>query len=103
MGRTDDAEERLALAGELLGAPVRFARIPGFATLPLEGTLVDETLGTFVVRSADLARSWRVPKAGAEGTILLGGRELPLSGDALRMRPEDRTKRLAWRGRRRMR
>jgi RNase P/RNase MRP subunit p29 len=90
-----------ALAGEILGAPVRLTRAPGFARLPVEGTLVDETLRTLVVRSADGTKCWRVPKAGAEGTILLGGRELPLSGEDLRMRPEDRTKRLAWRGRRR--
>ena len=100
MDREPTGEEFTALAGEILGAPVRFDRIPGMRRLPLEGTLVDETLGTFVVRSPDGRRCWRVPKAGAVGTILLGGRELPLRGELLRMRPEDRTKRLTWRGRR---
>ncbi|HEV2316457.1 MAG TPA: ribonuclease P protein subunit [Thermoplasmata archaeon] len=90
-----------AFQGEILGATVEIHRAPGFAQLPLRGTLVDETLQTFVVRSLDGARSWRVPKTGLEGTILLVDKQLHLNGDELRMRPEDRTKRLAWRGRRR--
>jgi RNase P/RNase MRP subunit p29 len=95
----DPIEE--ALGGELIGAPVTVLKSPGFARLPVSGTVIDETLSTFLVRSPDGSRRWRVPKAGLEGTILLGEKELPLRGDALRVRPEDRTKRLAWRGRRR--
>jgi RNase P/RNase MRP subunit p29 len=91
----------IALAGEILGAPVTIRRAPGLHRLPLEGTLVDETLHTFLIRSLDGSRIWQVPKGGVEGTILLGDKELPLIGDALRVRPEDRTKRLSWRGRRR--
>lgn len=82
------------LAGEILGAPVEVVH-PGL-TVPARGTLVDETLGTFVVRLAS-GRSVRVPKSGATGTISLGGREIPLSGELLRVRPEDRTKRLSLR------
>jgi RNase P/RNase MRP subunit p29 len=91
-----------ALAGEILGAPVAF---PASSALraPLRGTLIDETLSTFVVRVPGRARPVRVAKAGLEGTILLGGRELPLRGEALRVRPEDRTKRLLARGPRRFR
>ncbi len=89
-----------AFEGEILGAPVTIAHGPGLARTPLRGTLVDETLETFLVRLADSERVLRVPKVGLEGTILLGGKELPVRGDALRVRPEDRTKRLAWRGRR---
>ena len=83
-----------ALAGEILGAFVDLDG-PGLATR-VRGTLVDETLGTFVVRLPS-GRTVRVPKTGALGTIVLGGREIPLSGDPLRVRPEDRTKRLSLR------
>lgn len=89
-----------ALAGEILGATALFVRAPGLARLPVAGTLVDETLHTFLLRGGD-GRIRRIPKAGLEGTIFLGGRELLLRGDSLRVRPEDRTQRLAWRGRRR--
>jgi RNase P/RNase MRP subunit p29 len=90
-----------AFEGEILGAAVVIERAPGLARLPVRGTLVDETLHTFLLRLVPGDRIVRVPKTGVEGTILLGGKELPLRGDALRVRPEDRTKRLAWRGRRR--
>ena len=97
-GRTD---RRLAegLAQEFLGASVRIDRHPGLGRLPVSGTIVDETLETFVVREPGRARLRRIPKTGAEGTILLGEQELPLKGVALRVRPEDRTKRLLGRGR----
>jgi RNase P/RNase MRP subunit p29 len=95
-----DVRTDLALAGEILGSPFTVLKAPGFAHLPVSGTLVDETLHTFLLRSPDGTKTWRVPKSGLEGTLLLGGRELPLRGDTLRFRLEDRTKRLAWRGRR---
>jgi RNase P/RNase MRP subunit p29 len=86
------------LAGELLGAPVRVNVAPGVESLPFEGTIVDETLSTFLVRRSPTGRTLRIAKHGLEGTILLDGAEIPLSGEPLRVRPEDRTKRLAWRG-----
>jgi RNase P/RNase MRP subunit p29 len=89
-----------ALARELIGATVRIERAPGIVPLPVCGTIVDETMGTFLVRLAPSGRTRRFAKAGLEGTLLLGLGELPLKGDALRVRPEDRTKRLAHRGRR---
>jgi RNase P/RNase MRP subunit p29 len=94
-------DEVEAWMGEILGASVTITKAPGLRPLPLDGVLVDESLHLFVVRPAGRARLLRVPKAGVEGTILLGGRQLPLSGDALRMRPEDRTKRISPRARRR--
>ncbi len=97
-GPADDATT--ALAGELIGAALSLTRHPGVATVPLEGTIVDETLHTFLLRPTGSDRTLRIPKAGAEGTILLGGREIPLRGETLRVRPEDRTKRLLGRGRR---
>jgi RNase P/RNase MRP subunit p29 len=92
---------REALAGELVGATVRVTRAPGLHSLPLEGEIVDETLGTFLIRVPGTGRKRRVPKSGLVGTIYLANRELPLNGELLRMRPEDRTKRLLWGGRRR--
>ncbi|HXW66297.1 MAG TPA: ribonuclease P protein subunit [Thermoplasmata archaeon] len=97
-----DRVEREALAGEILGASVIVRAAPGLRT-PIAGTLVDETMSTFVVRRPGRARPVRVAKAGLEGTIVLGRRELPLRGDALRVRPEDRTKRLLTGGPRRFR
>jgi RNase P/RNase MRP subunit p29 len=91
---------RDVLAGELLGASLRITAHPGLANLPVEGVLVDETLETFLLRRPGHAQCLRIPKSGAVGTILLGERELPLSGEVLRVRPEDRTKRLLGRGRR---
>ena len=89
------------LTGEIIGAPIRIERAPGVATLPLDGTIADESLGTLLVRLPGRTRLRRIPKAGLEATILLGGRSIPLKGETLRQRPEDRTKRLAIPGRRR--
>ena len=97
--RTPSNDLAEALAGEFVGATVRVERHPGLAGLPLEGTVVDESLETFLVRLPGRARVRRIPKAGAEGTILLEERPLPLRGNALRVRPEDRPKRLLGRGR----
>jgi len=93
--------ERELLAGEILGASVAF---PASSALrhSVSGTLVDESLSTFTVRLAGTARTVRVPKAGLEGTIALSSGELPLRGDTLRWRPEDRTKRLLAGGSRRL-
>jgi len=98
--RSDPARLDRAFAGEILGADVVIAH-PGLSVGRVEGTLVDETMNTFVVRERATGRSVRIPKSGALGTILLGGRPLPLIGESLRLRPEDRTKRIASRGRRR--
>ena len=93
-------DDTLALAGELLGASVVVDVAPGLQRLPLTGTLVDESLHLLYVRRAGDERIVKVPKAGLSGTIFLGQRELPLRGDHLRVRPEDRTKRILDRGRR---
>jgi len=95
-------DERLALAGELIGASVVVPAAPGRGR-PVAGTIVDETLGTLVVRSVGSGRLLRLAKAGLSGTIALADHELPLRGDLLRVRPEDRTKRLLAGGPRRLR
>jgi RNase P/RNase MRP subunit p29 len=94
--------EREALAGELLGASVAIPSSAGLRN-PVEGTIVDETLSTFLVRVPGRRRPLRVTKTGLTGTIVLGTGELPLRGDTLRVRPEDRTKRLLTGGPRRFR
>ena len=94
--------EREALAGEILGASVALPPSPAHRGA-IEGTIVDESLSTFLVRVAGRSRPLRVPKAGLEGTIVLGAGELPLKGETLRVRPEDRTKRLLIGGPRRFR
>jgi RNase P/RNase MRP subunit p29 len=91
-------EEIAALRGEILGAGVIIERAPGIVGLPLRGEIVDETLHTLLVRLPGHARPRRIPKLGVAGTILLSGRQLPLRGDTLRVRPEDRTKRLSFSG-----
>lgn len=103
-GRLSDLSmaERTVLAGEILGAVVRFPAGPGLAA-PVEGIVVDESMSLYYVRVAGRTRLLRIPKRGVEGTILLGGRELPLRGETLRVRPEDRTKRLLAGGPRRFR
>jgi RNase P/RNase MRP subunit p29 len=96
-------DESEALSGEILGATVVIERSPGLVPLPFRGTLVDETLQTFLVRPVGGTKARRIQKTGLVGVILLGERQLPLRGETLRVRPEDRTKRLSARGRRKFR
>jgi RNase P/RNase MRP subunit p29 len=94
--------DRLAYAGEVIGAPVRLQASPAHRH-PVDGVVVDETLSLLYVRVPGRPRPLAVPKSALSGTILLGGRELPLRAEALRVRPEDRTKRLLAGGPRRLR
>lgn len=94
--------EREALAGELIGAPVALDPSRGIPR-PIRGTVVDESLSTFLVRVEGRSRPLRVSKTGLTGTIVLAAGEIPLRGDVLRHRPEDRTKRLLTGGPRRSR
>ncbi|MGB6500653.1 MAG: ribonuclease P protein subunit [Thermoplasmata archaeon] len=100
--RSSSRVEAEALAGEIIGASIVVPAAPGRAR-PVRGTIVDETLSTFLVREPGRRRTITLPKPGLTGTILLAGGELPLRGDALRVRPEDRTKRLLAGGPRRFR
>ncbi len=92
---------RHPLLGEIIGCPIRIASAPGLRPLPFEGTIVDESLHTLLVRRPGAPRPRRVAKRGLAGTIVVDGDDTPLVGDALRGRPEDRTKLLALGGRRR--
>lgn len=91
------SEERSTLAGELLGSPIRLVSTPGAGSV--HGVLVDETLSTLLIRRDADGRTVRIPKQGATGSVFVDGREVNYRGDEMRMRPEDRTKRLAWTGR----
>lgn len=94
--------DRLAYAGEVIGAPVRIPASPALRAA-VDGVIVDETLSLLRVRVPGRSQPLSVPKSALSGTILLGGRELPLRAEALRVRPEDRTKRLLTGGPRRFR
>lgn len=94
--------QRTLLAGEILGSGVEIDAGPGRPG-GCVGTLVDETLGTLVVRVPGQSRLRRFDKRGVSGTLSLSTGELPLRGDLLRVRPEDRTKRLLVGGPRRIR
>jgi RNase P/RNase MRP subunit p29 len=99
LSRTD----RLAFAGEILGGTVEITQAPGIRPLPLDGVLVDESYHMLTVRRVPDGRLVRVAKQGVVGRIDVGGRELLLRGDLLRVRPEDRTKRMLGGGSRRFR
>jgi RNase P/RNase MRP subunit p29 len=86
--------------GEFVGMRLTVTEAPGVRPLPFCGLVMDETLNLFYVRPDGATRARALPKAGLVGTLSTGGREIPLRGDDLRVRPEDRIKRLAPRGRR---
>jgi len=92
-----------ALLGEIIGLPVHITEAPGIQPLPWEGVIADETLHTLLVRRTGSTRLRRVPKKGLRATLVKDGDEVPLIGEVLRVRPEDRTKLLAMGGRRRFR
>ncbi|MFZ0892347.1 MAG: ribonuclease P protein subunit [Thermoplasmata archaeon] len=95
--------ERLALAGELLGGSVEITEAPGVRGLPINGVLVDESFHMLTIRQVPDGRTLKIAKQGLVGRIDVGGRELPLRGEVLRVRPEDRTKRLLGSGSKRFR
>jgi RNase P/RNase MRP subunit p29 len=92
-----------ALLGEIIGLPVHITEAPGLHPLPWDGVIADETLHTLLVRRPGASRLRRVPKTGLRAMLLKDGDEVPLIGEVLRVRPEDRTKLLALGGRRRFR
>lgn len=91
------------LLGEIIGLPVHIAESPGIQGLPWEGVIADETLHTLVIRRNGSTRRLRIPKTGLRARLLKDGEEVPVLGEELRVRPEDRTKLLALGGRRRSR
>jgi RNase P/RNase MRP subunit p29 len=102
-GEMDPIPRTPALLGEIIGLPVRITEAPGIQPLPLDGIVADETLHTLLIRRPGATRLRRVPKNGLRAMLVKDGDEVPLIGEVLRVRPEDRTKLLALGGRRRFR
>ena len=87
------------LMGEFIGQPMTVLSAPGVQPLPFRGRVVDESKEMFYLLPERASRARAVPKRGLRAEVMLGTDEIPLSGEALRVRPEDRVKRLAPRGR----
>jgi RNase P/RNase MRP subunit p29 len=102
-GETARSPSSPVLLGEIIGLPVHITQAPGIQPLPMDGVVADETLHTLLIRRAGASRLRRVPKNGLRAILVKDGDEVPLSGEVLRVRPEDRTKLLALGGRRRFR
>jgi ribonuclease P protein subunit POP4 len=73
---------------EFIGLPVVVAAATDPSVAGLQGTVVDETMNTFVIRGG--GRDRRVPKRGARFRFPTTGSEI--AGDEIRFRPEDRVK-----------
>lgn len=76
--------------GELIGERVRVEESSCRELRGIEGLIVDETLGTFVVETACGRK--RIPKRGSE--FFFPSHEVLVDGGLLYCRPEDRTKKL---------
>lgn len=84
---------RAVARGELIGLAVRVAGAADAGLVGLEGTVVDETLRTLVVRRAD-GRLSRLGKRGATFEFATPKGPVRIDGAALEFRPEDRTKKV---------
>lgn len=83
-------QERLFLAGELIGERVLVEWSSDKGLAGLGGRVVDETAGTFVLDTPDGEK--RVPKKGC--AFFFPGAGMAVEGKILAMRPEERTKKL---------
>ncbi|MCL4324722.1 MAG: ribonuclease P protein subunit [Candidatus Thermoplasmatota archaeon] len=81
--------------GEFIGRRLRVTGAPGVGPLPLEGTVVDETLNMFYLSVPGRSGNLGVAKHGLEGFLESSEGETAFIGDAIRVRPEDRIKRYA--------
>jgi len=73
---------------EFIGLEVEVAAAPDPTMQGLKGTVVDETMNTFVIRGDGKDR--RIPKQGAR--FRFPGAAGEIVGDEIRFRPEDRVK-----------
>ena len=74
---------------ELIGLSVIVRKATDPTLVGLRGRVVDETRNTLLVETAKGEK--RVPKKGAE--FAFGSEEVPIRGDDLLFRPEERIKR----------
>ncbi|MCA1819186.1 MAG: ribonuclease P protein subunit [Thermoplasmatota archaeon] len=86
-------EARRVARGELIGQDVRIAASGDVGIVGLAGTVIDESLRTFVIRKAD-GREVRVGKTGSTFEFLTPGGPVQVVGDAIEFRPADRTKKV---------
>ena len=81
---------------ELIGGEVRVIEHSDPTFIGLFGTVLDETMNTFLIRSGEGTR--KVPKKGAKFEYMVKEKNevirVELDGDTLIQRPEDRTKKL---------
>ena len=88
-----DGPAKAVARAELIGLPVRVVAAADAGLVGLEGTVVDETLRTFVVRRPD-GRLSRVGKRGAAFEFATAKGPVRIDGAAVEFRPEDRTKKV---------
>ena len=84
---------RTVARGELIGLAVRVAAASDAGLVGLEGTVVDETLRTLVVRRGD-GRESRLSKTGTTFEFSTAQGKVRVEGAAIEFRPEDRTKKV---------
>lgn len=84
-----EGEARQVARGEFIGRAVRVSKSADARIVGLEGTVVDETLRTLVVRLAS-GREVRLGKVGTEWEF--GRARIP--GSAIEYRPAERTKKV---------
>ena len=85
--------ESVFLLGELVGEKIRVVSSGCRSLQGIEGTIVDETLGTFVIATAARGRK-RISKKGSVFEFGAGARVQRVPGELLYCRPEERTKKL---------
>ncbi|HLE46940.1 MAG TPA: ribonuclease P protein subunit, partial [Candidatus Thermoplasmatota archaeon] len=81
------------LRGEFLGKPAEILDAPDPTLVGKSGTIVDESLNTLVLKTAD-RRTLRVAKAHTVFAIDMGNGRVTVRGDRIRFRPEDRIKKV---------
>jgi RNase P/RNase MRP subunit p29 len=79
--------------GELIGLRVQVVASTDVGLLGFSGTVVDETLQTFVIERPD-GRESRISKVGNTFEFVTAKGLVRVDGAAIEFRPEDRTKKV---------
>lgn len=90
--RLDGAARQLA-RDELIGLAVRVVASTDAGLVGLTGTVVDETLKTFVIERSN-GRESRIGKVGNTFEFSTANGPVRVAGAAIEFRPEDRTKKV---------
>lgn len=80
--------------GELIGLPVEVVESSDPTLVGVRGTVVDETLNTFLIERTEGQRPVHVAKANSVFAFQEDGEAIRIPGDRVRFRPEDRIKRV---------